>query len=232
MLIGEDTGSGGDREYLQFGVTLYFAEGETKPDGQLQITDSFDVSHVFDVVSAIVTIIKGKGQNEAARTIQKWFSTGHPIVQFFRNCLDGGTGQSRCLSLAKAAGIKYRRQNALALYNILKLEREFTPEKPLPPKTTEPHPAMYEAVREHFENEFAADEFFGQFDYEESELSEADISDLSEEIGPGDFVFEVGELETASFRYWGHYHAATRKFKPIKIYPGFDVQTLFHLLRR
>lgn len=226
--------SRGRSEPPGFGVTLYFAEGDPEPEEQRQISDSFDVSRVFNLVAAIATIIKGKGQGEAVRGIQKWFNTAAPIVQFFRNCIDSGTGSARCLSLAKTAGIKYRRQNALALYNVLKLEKEFETQAP-PPRTPAPvgvQPATYEAVRNYFVEELSVDSFFGQFVYEKSELSEADISDLDDEIAPGDFVFEIGELATGTFKYWGHYHAATRRFKPLHIFLDFDIQTLFVLLRR
>ena len=217
-----------------YGVTLYFAEGDIV-NAQRRISDSFSITHIFDLASAIATIISGKGRSEAARGIQAWMNRNDPIVQFFRMCIDSGTGSSRCLSLAKQAGYKYRRQNALGLYNVLKLEREFQiaepqPEQPKP--TVEPPYDLYAAVQDHFADQFENDEYFQQFDYQRSDLSAAGIDEVDVDLEPGDFVFEVGELESARFKYWGHYHAETRKFGPLHMYSGFDMQLLFRLLRR
>jgi hypothetical protein len=222
--------------YEYFGCTLYFNwEGsQLGGTGQRKITDSFSVPRVFDLISALNDIVKGKGHNDAVRAIIKWVSKSSPIVQFFYNCIDSGTGQERCLALAKRAGIKYRRQNALGLYKILSLEREFQHEEDESPpseKTVDPPYDLYEQLQEYFSDEL---ELWLGLIYTRSELSECEPD--FEEIDPdnlqhGDFVFEIGERKTATFRYWGHWHTDRHYWSPLKLFDNFQLLPLEKLLK-
>lgn len=220
-----------------YGVNLYFIEGDSTqqpPEGQT------DLSY-FDMVIDFKQFLQGKADPvKIEKSVRKWISDLNPIVQFFRNCIDSGTKEERCLSLAKTAGIKYRRQNAQVLYKFLKLETAHlrAPEKKKERKKKppiEPPYDLYEAVREHFVEQFARDEYFERFEYDRSELSVA--SELDEKIEHGDFVFEINQLEpgqgkTSIVNYWGTYHHRTCTFEHLNIFGGFEVQPLFNLLKR
>lgn len=220
--------------YGYYGVNLYFCwmgDEMGTPEPQRTLADSFDIGHVFDIARALSDLVKGKGHNSAVSAITKWINTAAPIVQFFRNCIDGGTGQNRCLALAKTAGIKYRRQNALALYKTLQLEKEFS-QKPTPPgkpseTTIDPPFDLYTDIQEYFAEQLTR--YMGM-EYAPNDLSEewSDDNDMEH----GDFVFEIGEKKTATFRYLGHYHGDTARWNPLKMFDDFNMQPVNRLLRR
>jgi len=199
-----------------FGLTLYFNHGE-RDEKQTSLLQ-FAISAVFDLAKALsqtVEKISPKARPAVVRGITNWLEKNHPIVQFMNNCIEGGQGKNKCVKLVKEAGIKHRRQNALALYDYLKLEQAFNRETERPeekPRKNTPVPEDdYEEIRDFFRDDFVQDdEFFRVLDYVESELSstcapeEMDNPDQNK-ISPGDFLFEMGELNTGILRYYGHF---------------------------
>jgi hypothetical protein len=207
-----------------YGVTLYFIEGIfhgiKKPSG---------VSIVFQIIDAIASRVKGSKQFDVARSIERLILKRDPIISFVKMCINAGTGKTRCYNDARAAGVAIRKQTQLALYEYLKSEIEI-PE--ITPGVIPPAFGFFESVRDFFRDELSDDEWFGQFEYIESDLSECDASDISSAgiVDAGDFVFEMGELESATLKYFGHYHAETEQLI-CRIYPGFDQSGLRALLR-
>jgi len=216
-----------------YGVTLYFIEGlyKTKP--------GTGIVGIFQIVDIITPFLKTKNTFDVSRGVEKLLLTNNPIVQFVKMCINTGTSKSRCYTDARAAGIAVRKQNQLALYEYLK--EQIAPE-PEPERTREPEPArvripppyaFFESVRDFIRDEFMNDEFFGQLEYIESDLSECDASDIesADEFETGDFIFEMGQLETATLKYFGHYHRRKNKLV-MRIYPEFDEDGLKDILRR
>jgi len=216
-----------------FGVTLYFIEGlyKTKP--------GTGIVGIFQIVDIITPFLKTKNTFDVSRGVEKLLLTNNPIVQFVKMCIDAGTSKTQCYTDARAAGIAVRKQNQLALYEYLK---EQTAPEPEPERTREPEPArvripppyaFFETVRDFIRDELMNDEFFGQLEYIESDLSECDASDIEStgEFETGDFIFEMGQLETATLKYFGHYHRRKNKLV-MRIYPEFDEDGLKSVLRR
>lgn len=65
--------------------------------------------------------------------------------------------------------------------------------------------------------------------YEESGLSVASIDDIPGGARAGDIVFEVGELKSGKFRYYGHYSGG--EWVSLKIFPEFDIDALTDAIR-
>jgi hypothetical protein len=193
--------------YEYFGCTLYFVWGGG--EHQKPVQPSVNIPHLLDTA------------------VSKLVARNHPALVFFRNCIDGGTGQQKCLALAKTAGVKIRRQNALALYKVLKLERELQSIPEDMPFEIDPPYDLYELVQEHFADEL---ETALGLTYIKSDLSECEL-DNDTPVADGDFLFEIGERRTATFRYWGHWHTSTGRWKPLKLFGDFDLLGLRKLLR-
>lgn len=207
-----------------YGVTLYFIEGmfgAKKPAG---------VSIIFMIVDLLAGRVKPEKMFDVSRDIEKILSKNAPIVSFVRMCLNAGTGKTQCYNDARAAGIAIRKQTQLALYEFLKNESKIKiPE--ITPGAIPPAFGFFESIRGFFRDELGDNDWFGQFEYIESDLSECDANDITSagEIEAGDFVFEMGELQTATIKYFGHYHKATKKLYA-RIYPEFDTEGLRRLL--
>lgn len=208
--------------YEYFGCTLYFiADDAASPS--LKAYDS--------AVSFSKFLHGSASPSSVEKSVRKWIDTQHPIVQFVRNCIDSGTIQNICLKLLTGAGIKSRRQNAQALYKFLALEKSMM-ESPIS-VTEQPDFEMFEEVQDHFANQLEI--YFGSMVYEPAALSqcsanEIDILDPSG-LAPGDFVFEIGRRQTGKFEYYGWYHHALDAFKPLKMFPEFDLRALKMMLK-
>jgi hypothetical protein len=207
-----------------YGVTLYFIEGmfgAKKPAG---------VSIIFLIMDLIAGKVKPDKAFDVGREIEKILSKNAPIVSFVRMCINAGTGKTRCYDDARAAGVAIRKQTQLALYEFLKGESSIKmPE--ITPGAIPPAFGFFESIRDFFRDELSTDPYFGQFEYIESDLSECDAGDISTavEIDAGDFVFEMGELQSATIKYFGHYHSQRKKLV-CRIYPEFNQSGLKALL--
>ena len=197
----------GDGVHDYWGVTLYFCEpGVTK--GQQELNRFMNVPRVFDTARELSNIVKGKGQKRIINAIQNILQRRDPIIQMVYNCIAGGITPNRCLKLSKTAGISVMRQAGFALYKYLQLEQEFRNEPMEAPqeeiKTPIPY-AFFESVREFFVDQLADEEYYGRFDYERYPLNESTDPSLDFELHPDDFIFEIGEFDSAKIIYYGHY---------------------------
>jgi hypothetical protein len=212
---------------VNYGITLYFIEGmfgAKKPAG---------VSIIFLITDLIAGFVKPERAFDIGRDIEKILSKNAPIVSFVRMCINANTGKTRCYNDARAAGIAIRKQTQLALYEFLKGETKIKPGvfDTITPDVIPPAIGFFESVRDFFRDELLDDQWFGQFEYIESELSECDAGDITtaDEINAGDFVFEMGELQSATIKYFGQYHSQRKKLV-MRIYPEFDQSGLRALL--
>jgi len=73
-------------------------------------------------------------------------------------------------------------------------------------------------------------ENFGGMKYTPGGISEANAEELPDGAGDKDFVFEVGNLESGKFQYYGHWHDG--EWTNLKIYPEFDIAGLERILKR
>jgi hypothetical protein len=188
------------------------------------------VSIIFLITDLLTGRVKPEKIFDVGREIEKILSKNAPIVSFVRMCINAGTGKTRCYDDARAAGVAIRKQTQLALYEFLKNESKIKmPE--ITPGAIPPAFGFFESIRDFFRDQLADDQWFGQFEYIESDLSECDAGDITSagEIEAGDFVFEMGELQTATIKYFGHYHKASKKLV-CRIYPEFDQDGLRRLL--
>jgi hypothetical protein len=222
-----------------FGITLYFvAGGISQPQKELSDLIFQYFPAIFDAVKSLGRLLQGKSPASVKRlekAIPKLLAGNDPIVQFMRNCIAGDTNQEKCLTLSKQAGISISRQTAQTLYKYLKLETEITREPVQMPALKEaPPPAgnfdMYARVQDFFEEELSLDDWFSQFEYIRSDLSECSEHDITStgEIEQNDFIFEIGELESATLKYFGRYHAGKLV---ARIYPEFDQRGLIKVLK-
>lgn len=197
------------------GVTLYFA---------VEIQRRSIMAAVTEHVTA------GK-RAEVTKAIEKLFKVDNPVIEFIRMCIQAGTGKTRCYFDARAAGLAVRKQTQLALYDYLKTEPK---EKELPRgyriEETVPDYGFFEEVQQYFADQFES--YTGGLVYDLSMLSVCDIDDPSTTGAPvedTDFVFEVGDLESGQFRYYGHWK--DDKWLQVKIFDGFDLHGLETILR-
>jgi hypothetical protein len=213
-----------EQRYSYWGVTLYFVIG--KPEEQ-----PGNISGIFGIIEAIAGHITENRRFDVGRAIEKLFQRSDPVLEFLRMCIQSGVPKTRCYFDARTSGLKIRKQTALALYEYLKLEQEITePHKGnIPPSS-----AFFEKVQDYFVDALADDDYFQQFSYLRSDLSECDVSDISttdeRNLKDGDFVFEIGELDSARFLYYGHFNG--RKFTTLKLYDAFPITGLVRLLQR
>ncbi len=211
-----------------YGVTLYFIEGiftaKRKQSG---------ISIMFDIINTIAGHVKTDKQFDVSRAIEKLIITTSPIVSFVEKCINAGTGKTRCYNDARAAGVAIRKQTQLALYEYLAAKEETPDLSDMTPEDIPPAYDFFERVREFIRDELMDDQYFGQFEYIENELSECDASDIQSagEVDPGDFVFEMGELQSATIKYFGHYRRKTRQII-MRIYPEFNDAGLEAILNK
>lgn len=216
---------------VNYGITLYFIEGmfgAKKPAG---------VSIIFMITDLIAGFVKPEKIFDVGREIEKVLSRNDPVISFIRMCINANTGKTRCYNDARAAGVSIRKQTQLALYEFLKGEIKIKPGPgvfdTITKDTIPPAIGFFESIRDFFRDELSDDQWFGQFEYIESELSECDAGDITtaDEINAGDFVFEMGELQSATIKYFGQY-TRSRKKLVCRIYPEFDQSGLKALLMK
>lgn len=226
---------------VNYGITLYFIEGmfgAKKPAG---------VSIIFLITDLITGFVKPEKVFDVGREIEKVLSRNDPVISFVKMCINANTGKTRCYDDAvkillpagspfitkKRKSISIRKQTQLALYEFLKGETKIKPGviDTITPDVIPPAIGFFESVRDFFRDELADDQWFGQFEYIESELSECDAGDITtaDEINAGDFVFEMGELQSATIKYFGQYHSQRKKLV-MRIYPEFNQNGLRALL--
>ena len=197
------------------GVTLYFA---------VEI-------HRRGILTAIAEHVTASKQAEVTKAIEKLFGVDNPVIEFVRMCIQTGTGKTRCYFDARAAGLAVRKQTQLALYDYLRMV-ETEPEEPKYRKEEIlPDYGFFEEVQQHFADQFES--YTGGLVYDLSMLSTCDIDDPGTTGAPieaDDFVFEVGDLESGRFRYWGHWK--DDDWLQVKIFSGFDLHRLETILRR
>ena len=199
----------------------------------------------------IASIIRGYTRQEiaVARAIVNLEEKNHPVIQFVRMCIAANTGKTRCYFDARKAGVAVRKQVQLALYEYLKSERA-------PPAISvfcyrdemvaehlysnayigltlyfiekEALPFMAE-VRDHFADQF---ELYTSLMYKKSGLSTCDAHEIEtvSAVENHDFVFEVGDLDSGKFKYWGYWH--NQKWDRLNIFSDFNVTALANILRR
>jgi len=223
---------------VSYGVTLYFiTSGLTESQKELSDLIFQYFPAIFDAVKSLGKLLTGKSPASVRRlekAIPKLLAGNDPIVQFMRNCIAGDTNQEKCLTLSKQAGISISRQTAQTLYKYLKLETEITREPVQMPALKEAPPPtrfdMYARVQDFFEDEFYKDDWLGQFQYIRDDLNECNEYEITTagELAQNDFIFEVGELESAKIKYFGRYHAGKLV---ARIYPEFDQRGLIKVLK-
>ena len=187
------------------------------------------------------TVIAG-----VARRVKALLGENHPVLQFIRMCINAGIEKTQCYDDAVIAETSVRKQVQLALYDYLKSEEA-------PPAemiycyrdNLGTHGSNYvgvtlyfiekmemdffEEVREHIADEL---ETHTSLEYERSPLSTCDAEDIRivSDVEDTDFVFEVGDLKSGKFKYWGYWHE--KKWNRLKIFKEFDIVTLMRILAR
>lgn len=189
-------------KYKYYGVTLYFVAGEiVNRDTDIHVKPERRES----VLDAISRLLKIKA----------------PVIQFVLDCIDAGTGKTNCYKEAREAGVSIRKQNQLALYDYLE---ENPPEEEESDEEVygeiKRNDYYYEQVQDHFAEQLY--EFMGM-GYETSGLSECEAPAAVKE---GDFIFEIGRLQSAKLQYFGHYRPGGRGWLNLKIFDEFDIDTL------
>lgn len=204
----------------------------------------------MSIFKDIASIIRGYTRQEiaVARAIVNLIEKNHPVIQFVRMCIAANTGKTRCYFDARKAGVAVRKQVQLALYEYLKSEkaprvsvfcyRDELIGEHLNSNTyigltlyfieKEALPFMGD-VRDHFADQF---ELYTSLIYKKSGLSTCDASDISivPAVEDHDFVFEVGDLDSGKFKYWGYWHK--RKWDRLNIFADFSVIALTNILKR
>jgi hypothetical protein len=193
-------------KYKYYGVTLYFVAGEK-------------VNYDTDIH------VKPEKRTDVLSAIAKLLNIRAPVIQFVLACIEAGTGKTRCYNDARAAGVSIRKQNQLALYDYL--EENPPEEEETFPKTDEEiyteiksNDYFYEQVQDHFAEQLY--KFMGM-GYETSGLSECEAPT---DVREGDFIFEIGRLQSAKLQYFGHYRPGGRGWLNLKIFDEFDIDTL------
>jgi hypothetical protein len=156
------------------------------------------------------------------------------------------TGKTRCYFDARTAGVAVRKQVQLALYEYLKSEKAPPPisifcyrdELSGTGGSAYIGVTLYfvekeafgfmGAVQEHFADQF---ELYTGLEYEPSDLSTCDAEDSRalSDIADHDFIFEVGDLKSGRFKYFGHWHK--KKWIRLHIFEDFDIAGLSLILR-
>jgi len=211
-------------QYEYFGCTLYFVVGPTN--------DKHTVPGIFGIIARISAHIKADKTFDTAKAIEKIITRETPLVTFVRACIKNGTGKTRCYFDAKAAGKGGRKQVVLALYEYLKLEDAIEAKTCKTVETITPDYSRMSAIQEHFADELET--HMGGMTYTRTDLSQCSMDDIettdADRLQHGDFVFEIGERRTATFRYYGHYHKDLNRFKPYKMFAEFDLTRLLGML--
>lgn len=201
-----------------FGINLYFIRDETATD-------------------KIKGHIKEERRAETSARIGRVVDENNPVVQFIRDCIGTGIRKTPCYFQARKAGVGIRKQVFLALYEFLRLTPpDEETEEPGEAEGDEPPYEAYEEIQDYFREELEG--FFGM-NYIKTDLSDAiDEDDLDMEwvddpgrLRHGDFMFEIGELRSYRFRYWGHWHRSMKHWKPWKMFNDFDELGLRPLLK-
>jgi hypothetical protein len=198
-----------------------------------------------DIFHAIIGHVTRKREKDVATAILRLIDADHPVIQFVRMCIAANTRKTRCYFDARKAGTAVRKQVQLALYDYLK-------SKEAPPVVSVycyrdnlgTHGSNYvgvtlyfieEAEQDFFEEvrEYIADELetYTGLEYERSPLSTCDAEDIRivSDVEDTDFVFEVGDLKSGKFKYWGYWHE--KKWNRLQIFEDFDIIGLTRLLR-
>jgi len=198
-----------------------------------------------DIFHAIIGHVTRKREKDVAMAILRLIDTNHPVIQFTRMCIAANTGKTRCYFDARKAGTAVRKQVQLALYEYLKSEEA-------PPAISiycyrdnlgthgsnyvgvtlyfieKKEMGFFGDVREHIADEL---EKYTGLEYERSSLSTCDAEDIRivSDVEDTDFVFEVGDLKSGKFKYWGYWHK--KKWNRLEIFNDFDTITLTQLLK-
>ncbi len=224
LLLPNEPGQAG-----YFGVNLYFITGSQergKPG---------DIPGIFGIIERIADHLKEDRRYDTGRAIERILQRHDPLVDFLLKCIEAGTPKTRCYFDARAAGVSARKQVVLAMYEYLKLEIAMQEPTQPPPDGIAPGSAFLETIQDFFEDELAQDSYFGSLEYVRSDISQCRADDIQSadtgNLSDGDFLFEIGELRTATLRYFGYYHASTGRM-PCRVYPEFDTAMLVRLLKR
>jgi hypothetical protein len=227
--------------YSYFGVNLYFVWDEhasKKKTVKQKVQATLD--HYIQEASAILfqieavlihTSLKREKVTTVSLAIAKWIVLKDPIVEFVTGCISNGISKTPCYNMdvlvQHQRGKKGRRkQNVLALHDYLS-------ETPAPDEKIQealPPYELFEAVRDHFADEL---EIYMGMEYSRNDISECEGMEWANpgELVHGDFLFEIGELQKATFRYWGHFHAENGRWKPYTMFNEFDIAGLNKLLK-
>jgi hypothetical protein len=201
---------------------------------------------LFDIFESLIKHVTPGRREPVARAILKLIEKDHPVVQFVRMCIAANTGKTRCYFDARKAGVSVRKQVQLALYEYLKSEKAPPPvsvfcyRDSLEAKGMEYYGitlyfiekeafGFFGDVQEHFASQL---ELYMGLTYEPSDLSTCDASDIIvvSSVEDHDFVFEIGEKDSAKIAYWGYWHAG--RWDRLHIFDDFDTVTLTRLLRK
>ena len=201
-----------------------------------------------DIFHAIIGHVTRKREKDVAMAILRLIDADHPVIQFVRMCIAANTGKTRCYFDARKAGTAVRKQVQLALYEYLKSEEAPTVSVFCYRDEMISEHLDYNAyigitlyfiekealgfmgeVREHFADQF---ELYTSLIYKKSGLSTCDAEDISVVSGveDHDFVFEIGDLDSGKFKYWGYWHEG--KWDRLEIFKEFDIIGLTRLLRK
>jgi hypothetical protein len=185
-------------KYRYFGVTLYFIEGAK------------NVLHV-----------KPERLAGVSKAIAKIILADNPVVAFIDTCIRAGIGKTRCYFDARKAGVAIRKQNQLALYNYLLQKKPVDAEEAY--AEIQANEGFYEHVQDYFADELSM--YMGGMMYERSGLSKCEAPT---EVEPGDFIFEIGRLQSGHIEYDGHYRDGGWLF--LDIFDDFDTDGLERIL--
>jgi len=209
---------------------------------------------LHSIITAIIGYIKShhwsaKETADIVDAIHGFVQENNPVIRFTRMCIESGVKKTSCYDMYAArpeGGI--RKKVHLALYEYLKSEEA----EEAPPVVSvycyrdnlgthgsnyvgvtlyfieEADQDFFEEVREHIADEL---ETYTGLEYERSPLSTCDAEDIRvvSDVEDTDFVFEVGDLKSGKFKYWGYWHE--KKWNRLRVFKDFDTITLTQILK-